>query len=432
MVAGAYNFMQSNFRKIFCYFNDLEKIRSKEAKYFYILSCFKQILLYSITALPFLIFDKTIGKSKLKTQNESRDRCLFVGGYSPDLVISSKDFLTPIIATGGIKDSIFSIKNNIQYFSDNNILTLIAIIYIIPFFALKEILTSVLLRNIEIFLIKVSPKWILLVNDVSPLEKAFITSSRKLRIQVITIQHGWNSEYSKELDYKDSDYYIVWGEHFKNMYLKKRLQNSKNIFVLGYPYIISDKYKTKKNKEVKKVCFFGQPFLKINGLLFKKQIEIVNNIVSVSKILNLDFCYRLHPGENKFKKNMQKLFPNINFVGGIRSKEDLLSTIDSNDLFISINSTALIEAAGLYGKFCIQIYDPAFNSEKFEDLGICYTINNNLEEIFLVIKEYVNGNKTHMKFNNDIIKIPNNLGKEFYTILSKIDCREQLLKYSTI
>ncbi|MDI6723949.1 MAG: hypothetical protein QMD61_04830 [Methanobacterium sp.] len=213
---------------------------------------------------------------------------------------------------------------------------------------------------------------IIIHNDLVPINQAIILVARKLGIPTAEIQHGtYQSDYLPNGRYVD--YLFVWGEYFKNIYVENRIIKPSNVKILGYPFQIK-KYDNPNN--VKKiVIFLGQNLEVFNKDLIYNKVETVINIQKICESLNFDFFYRPHPGDNL--KLLKSELKDIKFTP---TGETLDETLKKGDVFISFNSTTLIEA-NLYHKLGIQLKSYDLPTDNFEDIGACSKTVNTFEEL---------------------------------------------------
>ena len=139
-----------------------------------------------------------------------------------DLILSSRKYINSVIMATGKKDRLGYAKMRIPYISGNEWQNYLYEIFKSNSGLIQEAIINKLLKEIAAILKKYSPRWVILWSDSSPLEKAFILAANRLKIPTIDIQHGIFS-YSIEtttVDGKYSDYLLVWGKFFKQMYLR--------------------------------------------------------------------------------------------------------------------------------------------------------------------------------------------------------------------
>ncbi len=261
---------------------------------------------------------------------------------------------------------------------------------------------------------KINPKVIVLSHENSPETKLITLVARELRIPTIEIQHGAYSGQQKIFTSYYTDYVFVWGEYFKNLYLKFKVKKENQIRVLGYPIEILKQNQIRYNK---RVVYLGQPLELYDNNILNLKKDVLKKINSLCNELGFHFIYRPHYGEdiNFLKTHLQTLefCPN---------NEKLEDTIRDNDIFISFNSTALIEAA-LNHKISIQLKNYDVPTDDFEKLGICRTFNtiNELKAFLKELNSIDDVKKCYSPVDPSYIEIPSpNPGEKFLELLNDI------------
>lgn len=251
---------------------------------------------------------------------------------------------------------------------------------------------------------------IMVLNEDATLEsRAIILVCKEMGIPTVEIQHG---VYDNSLIATGIyvDYVFVWGEYFKNLYLNQNIKNEKNIKILGYPYELKP-IKNKPNKK-KVICYIGQNFENYNRKLIKIKIKNITFLDRLCKDRGYEFLYRPHPGDDM--DLIKSYYPSLKVSPG-----SLFDSINKGDIFISYNSTALIEAA-LYDKTCVQLKNYSQPTGDFENLGICKSVDT-LEELESFIINSGNINDLHKSINEDYLKIPDpDPGGRFLELISEI------------
>jgi hypothetical protein len=259
-----------------------------------------------------------------------------------------------------------------------------------------------------------NPDFIVLLDDALPDSRAIICVSKELGIPTVEIQHGIYFSDSIINTGKYSDYLFVWGEYFKNLYVKNKIRNGKNIRILGYPHKIRNNPKFNSSNVI---YYLGDDYERYDKSIINIKKETIFNLNSLCNELGFKFVYRPHPSENvKFLKSQ---LPNIRFAP---DKEKLYESFDKGDIFISFNSTSLVEAA-LESKLCIQLINYPLITDNFEDLGICPSFDN-FRELKTYIKEISNAKDYrifHKKIDSKYIEIPSpDPGTRFLELLDDI------------
>lgn len=266
-----------------------------------------------------------------------------------------------------------------------------------------------LLKNVEADVI-------VLNSDATPIGRLILLSASELGIPTVEVQHGIYKANSVIPTGIHADYVFVWGQYFKNLYVDGKIRDSKDIKILGYPFEIKSKIAMKSEKP-KVVCYLGQNFEEFNEGLIEVKKDSLNYLNSLCNELNFSFIYRPHPRDNL--KLLKSELPHVKFTS---RKESLESTFDKGDIFISFNSTSLVEAA-LHSKVCIQLKNYPIESEDFDKLGICRSFDN-FREIGSYLNE-ISKQKDFSKFikgvDSNYIEIPSpDPGTRFLELIDEI------------
>jgi hypothetical protein len=94
------------------------------------------------------------------------------------------------------------------------------------------------IEDLKDLLMKLKPKAIILYYDHLLTERAIVLAAKELEIPTIEIQHGIYNE-NQIITGKYAKYLFVWGEFFRDMYIKNKLRSRDEIKVLGYPLHIT-------------------------------------------------------------------------------------------------------------------------------------------------------------------------------------------------
>jgi len=112
--------------------------------------------------------------------------------------------------------------------------------------------------------------------------------------------------------------------------------------------------------------------------------------------------------------------PNVTFAP---KNETLEESSRRGDIFISFNSTALVEAA-LRGKLCVQLKNYPVLTDDFEKLGICPRSSDTLEDLESYLREIARAQDLEQFYkpvSSDYIEIPKpNLGEKFLELIQEI------------
>jgi hypothetical protein len=232
-----------------------------------------------------------------------------------------------------------------------------------------------LTRNIK----KLNPDLIVLQEDGNIEGRALTLAAKKLKIPTITIQDGIFSSSNKLLYGYYSDYMFVWGQYFKDMYLDQNIKDHEHIKILGYPNKLTEFDVNHRNK--KTVYYIGQDYEHYNKDYLEYKINTIQNLKLVCDKLGFNFYYRPHQNENR--NYIKSKVKNIQFS---RKSDSLMDSIEKGDIFISFNSTALIEA-NLHTKIGIQLKNFNIKTDDFETIGACSKTCQNFEELECYLKE---------------------------------------------
>ena len=333
--------------------------------------------------------------------------------YPSIIVETKKNYLTSMIVRGR-KDRLFATKNFIKYKSFTDLYQ-----FVYNYLTQKnEHYLYALIKNIEEKIRTVNPDYIVLWNDSLPIERAIVLVSRKLGIITIDIQHGIYQSTSVLTEERAADYVMVWGQYFKDLYVKNGVRKPEEVYVLGYPYLIKRHKSDHRKKRHYAVCYLGEDFERYNKDLLDIKLETISNLYKICNHLGLKFIYRPHPGDDR--RLLKSKLPDVYFT---QEREKIDKTFREEDVFISFNSTALIEAA-IRSKVCLQLMNFPMKTDDFEELGVCSKAFKTIEEIENYLTKIANSpnlDDFKPKFNNHYVDLSYNPGKRFLEILDDIE-----------
>ncbi len=267
--------------------------------------------------------------------------------------------------------------------------------------------------NLKKVLKRINPKFILLDFDHFPETRLMTLVAKDLEIPTIEIQHGIYSK-GKLFSGYYVDYVFVWGEYFKNLYLESKIKEDQKICILGYPY---DIHVQENMKYDKKIVFLGQPFELYGDSFLEQKIDVVKNLDGLCRGNGFEFVYKPHRMEDL--DLLKRELPHVEFYS---KTEKIKDTIKKNDIFISFNSTALIEAA-LNSRICLQLNIFNLNTDDFEKIGICRSFTN-LSEFDDFLKDVSSADdlkRFYYPVNSNFIEIPlPNPGEKLVDIIKHI------------
>lgn len=221
-----------------------------------------------------------------------------------------------------------------------------------------------LIKDTATWMRKCHFKYIVVQNDSLFIERFLILCAKKATIPSICIQHGiFSKKTSKELmEGKTTDFFFAWDEQQAHII---RTCSNTSVKILGYPHnIVINKKISTSNK--KNICILGQPYENYNLYLGEKKKELFTRLIDLLEGQFGIVVYKPHPGE----KDIRYIPDEVELFAG-----SLADAIEQFDVFISISSTALLEAT-LANKIAIQIYDKSFNGDNLQEAGYSYSIES--------------------------------------------------------
>lgn len=365
----------------------------------------------------FIIFflDKFISKL-FKNKKENRKKILFRPFKYYNIILGEKKYYQVALIAHGNWDRLFAVKNFMGYMVTDDL-----DYHILAYLKEKDIKHLYqLIKGIENKLKVLKPDYIVLWNDITPMERAIVLVSKKLGITTLEIQHGAYDSFNLETG-KVADYVLAWGEYSKNLCVQQYKRKPEDVYVLGYPYLIKKNQEVEKKNHHHKVFYLGQNFEVYNKNFLNIKIETIKKINEICNKLGMIFVYRPHPGDNRelLKKNLADV--QFTDVG-----EGLEETFKKADILISFSSTALIEAA-IRSKIALQLMNYPIKSDNFEKLGACNASFVTLEELENYLKKIVSAeglDAFKIEFNNNYVETRYNPTERFSEIIQEIEKRK--------
>ncbi len=273
------------------------------------------------------------------------------------------------------------------------------------------------ISKIEILLRSSKINFIILNDSIHPLNRAMILVSKKLNITTIEIQHAIYPSEMVLMKGLGPDFVFVWGDFFKNMYIRQKVREVNTVQVLGYPFkLIKEKYQKKSKKIILYYLAQGFHLQNINNLDI-----LLSNALFLKKLceeFDVDFRCRLHPNSPQIL--LDKVLPHINCTPKNETIED---SILNGDIFISFNSTALIQAE-LNNKICLQLINIPVETDNFEKLGTSIKSFYNIDDMRIHIIDIINNFEKYnlnKKRNNKYVQIfSESPGNKFEILISEI------------
>ncbi len=208
-------------------------------------------------------------------------------------------------------------------------------------------------------------------NDSMPMQRAMILSGRCVGLRCVCIQdgvfqskspghimHGWFA-----------DQFLVFNEHQKTTLVAKGM-DVKKIRIMGFHSSPYSPRRPTASPGQRRVCFLGQPWAKYGIERANRYMEIVNKTSAILQSAGINMTYKPHPWEFGLS-HLSKVKNVVDF--------SLDKAFESYDVFISLTSTALIEAQAA-GRVAIQLRDNQFDADDFSSHGQIVSVDLNLGE----------------------------------------------------
>lgn len=260
---------------------------------------------------------------------------------------------------------------------------------------------------------RVNPDLIVLDNDIFPPNQAIVLIARELCIPTVEIQHGVYVDNITPTG-RDVDYVFVWGQRFKDLYVRNKIKKADQVKIMGYPYQI-DAYDN-LNKEKKLIIYLGQNYEVYYESLLYNKIETIKKIQIICDKLNFDFVYRPHPGD--YLDLLKSEIKDVNFTP---PRETLQETFEKGDIFISFDSTALIEAS-LHSKLGVQLKNYNILTDDFEKVGACSKSVETFEELESYLEQIKNEDlfSFYLPVKESYMEVPQDPGRRFLELIKEI------------
>ncbi len=367
---------------------------------------------YSKHRLLFRFLDAFFLTLYFISKNRDKKTILFRTSQYASIIKEAKKYYHVALTAYGGKDRLFAFFNFIGYVGINDLTQ-----YILDYLGDRNI--EHLWRLVEATEKKLKmaqPDYIVLRSDGPPIERAIVLASKKLGITTLATQHGVEDA-SCLFENEVSDFILVWGKYFKNLFLSSNKRKAENIYILGLPYPMhSGKAAGERNR--RNVCYLGQDFERYDKSLLPVKVETIKNLNEVCKKLGLHFVYRPHPGDDR-----DLLKENLSGIAFTDENEKLEETFGASDIFVGFSSTALVEAA-MRQKIALQLMSFPIGLDDFENLGVCNKSFKTIKELGSYLMEIAKApdlKEFKIKFNNDYMETRYNPGERFLEIMKEIE-----------
>lgn len=219
-------------------------------------------------------------KNSSANLRQDKKKILFRPFKYSNIILGAKKYHQVGLIVHG-RDRLFAIKNFMGYIITSDLDQ-----YILAYLKEKNVkYLYQLVKEIEDKLRAASPDYVVLWNDIVPIERAIALASKKLGITTLEIHHGIYNEIVPMETGKVADYVLVWGKYFKDLYVQRYKRKPEDIYILGYPYAIDQGIKKKNNRYV--VCYLGENFEVYHEKFINIKIETVKKINEICNRLGL-------------------------------------------------------------------------------------------------------------------------------------------------
>jgi len=273
-----------------------------------------------------------------------------------------------VCVIGGPKQLIFCLKHHVPFLANMQLWELLALGLQKKNYP-EEDLKKLIEQNGTKLAKKASHGATIIVdNDSLPMQRAAILSGRLANLHSVCIQHGIFQSKSPAhiMDGQIADTFLAINDHQREMLIAKGMKAEK-IKVMGFhssPYRPS---RPTADIRQRKICFLGQPWIKYGHERAERYLKIVELARTALHEAGFEMTYKPHPWE-KGSDHLNRMENVVDIT--------LSEALEIHDIFISLTSTALIEAQAA-GRVAIQIVDEAFDTDDFSVHGNITPINAN-------------------------------------------------------
>ncbi|HEY3272814.1 MAG TPA: hypothetical protein VGJ92_03570 [Methanocella sp.] len=249
--------------------------------------------------------------------------------------------------------------------------------------------------SLESLMKKIAPDCLVLNDDAQPDSRMLVKVAKGLGIPVAEIQHGVYDGKGLLPAGRVSDHLFVWGKYTADIFVDSGLRTRDSISILGYPNTIV-KENIPHDKPV--VFYLGQDYENYDPALKVYNDNAIRDVKLVSEELGFQFEYRPHPN---------------NAPPG---QEPLNAAINRGDVFISFNSTALLEAR-MRGKLGIQYANYQLDGGDIMQRAGCHCCTDSAS-----LREFLASSPLLVPWDSDdFIEIPEEgPGKRFVSLLNEV------------
>lgn len=237
-------------------------------------------------------------------------------------------------------------------------------------------------------------------NDMTAMERAMIAGARRVGVPSFVLQHGlYLTAYAdaRIVGGADADFSLVWSQYFSDYFSKAGIVPADRIAVSGYPHRTEPADVATGAIDV---CILGQDWERIRSDLGDAKLDVTAMVIDACRALGLSYVYRPHPSERR--SHVEDAIDGVVFSPAGQSLRECFETCRT---FVSINSTALIEA-GLAGRTGVQILAPAFGDDDFEEIGASYSVRADPAEIKEFLRRSRDGELSPVSVRDSYVHVP--------------------------
>lgn len=224
-----------------------------------------------------------------------------------------------------------------------------------------------------------SSRYLVLNNDSLPAERIYCVCAQSTGFSTVCIQHGIFTSNSPPRIYDGgvADRILVFDNHQRDFMIRGGIPAEK-IGVMGFHSNVAPARTKLLEGTERRVCFLGQPWGAYYPDKETRYLELVDEVISSLKSACFQLFFKPHPNERSAE-----------YLSRYECIEltSLKQCFGKFDVFISFTSTGLLEAS-LAGKVAIQIFDPQFFADRFENYGYSYSLDSDrLDELAKLVKD---------------------------------------------
>ena len=267
------------------------------------------------------------------------------------------------------------------------------------------------IKEIEMALIffdKTDPSTITIWSETGSTEQIVISIAKSKKIPIFLLQHGIYHDDDSAINFnffsgvlpKDSDYFLVWGNHMYE-YCKKIGLNQKQIKIIGNPSF--DEYEKDFSNQVSSKYILlaaqGPTNFALDDLknsVFEKYISSIKQICFLAKKFQKHLIIKLHPDPNDLDITayIKEEYPDVTVI----KTGDMKELIQNCELFLCIDiSTAILEAQ--------LLQKPTISISVKENLGLSkskvfeYCVRTDVNHL----ENYFDKIFNNLKFKNNLV-----------------------------